>query len=506
MAEPANQKLSFLEKAGYSGGDSAANFVFMTMILFQTNFYTDVFGLSVAAASAILLWPKLWDAAFDPIMGVLADRTRTRWGKFRPWVLWTAVPWAVVMVLAYTTPKGWSLGALIAYAVITNTMLMTLYSMNNMPYSALGGVMTGDLAERTKLNSYRFIAVNIAQFIVGGFTLPLVAKFAVGHDRAHGWQMTMTIWAVLCLVLFLITFFTTKERIQPPPQQTTSAKADFAALLKNNPWKVMFVMTLVHFAILSFRGGALYNYYHNYADKAAMFDFVEKLGLTAPALAADAPKPGGLLEWLGYIVHGDRNNISSSNAADVFNSIVNMIGTATTIIVIILSPSLSRKYGKKAVAVAGFGLAAIGTFAFYLLGPTNVSGMVLLTIIIAICYAPTIPLIWAIYADVADYSEWKTGRRFTGMVFATIGFALKSGLALGQASFLWIMAGFFKYDTKLPGAPDAIAGYRACSGIVVGLLFAICTVLLIVYQLDKRTTIQMADELAERRKKAIAAA
>jgi len=131
MAEPAgkhfHQKLSFLEKAGYSGGDSAANFVFMTMILFQTNFYTDVFGLTAGAAAAILLWPRLWDAFFDPVMGILADRTQTRWGKFRPWILWTAVPWAVVMVLAYTTPKGWSLGALIAYAAITNAMLMTLY-------------------------------------------------------------------------------------------------------------------------------------------------------------------------------------------------------------------------------------------------------------------------------------------------------------------------------------------------------------------------------------------
>ena len=131
------QKLPVFEKIGYSGGDAAANFVFMTMILFQTSFYTDVFGLTASAAAAILLWPRLWDAAFDPIMGVLADRTRTRWGRFRPWVLWTAIPWAVVMVLAYTTPKGWSMGALIAYAAITNTMLMTLYSMNNMPYSAL---------------------------------------------------------------------------------------------------------------------------------------------------------------------------------------------------------------------------------------------------------------------------------------------------------------------------------------------------------------------------------
>src|SRR5271170_8053627 len=208
------QKLSFFEKAGYSAADSAANFVFMTMILFQGNFYTDVFGLTAGAAAAILLWPRLWDAVFDPIMGILADRTHTRWGKFRPWILWTAAPWAIVMILAYTTPKGWSMGALIAYAAITNTMLMTLYSMNNMPYSALGGVMTGDLNERAKLNSFRFVAVNVAQFIVGGFTLPLVAKFAVGHDKQYGWQRTMALWAGVCLVLLLVTFFTTRERIK----------------------------------------------------------------------------------------------------------------------------------------------------------------------------------------------------------------------------------------------------------------------------------------------------
>lgn len=279
------QKLSFLEKAGYSAADAAANFVFMTMILFQLNFYTDVFGLTASAAAAILLWPRLWDAFFDPVMGVLADRTETRWGKFRPWILWTAVPWAVVMILAYTTPHGWSMGAMIAYAGITNTLLMTLYSMNNMPYSALGGVMTGDLNERTRLNSFRFVAVNIAQFIVGGLTLPLVAKFAVGHDRAHGWQVTMAVWAVLCLVLFMVTFLSTRERIKPLVQEKSSPRQDFADLLKNSPWITLVAYTVFNFAMLSYRGGAHYNYYHHYADKAAMFDFVEKLGLTTPDLA-----------------------------------------------------------------------------------------------------------------------------------------------------------------------------------------------------------------------------
>jgi glycoside/pentoside/hexuronide:cation symporter, GPH family len=495
-------KLTVVEKVGYSGADCAANFVFMTMILFQLNFYTDVFGLTASAAAAVLLWPRLWDAVFDPIMGVLADRTNTRWGKFRPWIIWTAVPWSVVMVLAYTTPKGWSMGPLIAYAVITNAMMMTLYSMNNMPYSALGGVITADLHERARLNSYRFIAVNIAQFIVGGFTLPLVAKFSEGHDRQHGWQVTMFIWSIICLVLFLITFFSTRERIKPVVESHAPPKQDFIDLLKNGPWRVMALMTLVHFGILSFRGGALYNYYHQYADKAAMFGFLDHLGLTAAPLVEGAAKPGGLLETLGYIVHGTRDNLANANVADVFNSIANMVGTATMIIGIMASASFARRFGKKAVAVTGFTLSTVNAFAFYLLKPDNVTGMIVMTIVGSIVYAPTIPLIWAMFADVADYSELKTGRRFTGTVFATIGFCLKTGLALGSASFLWIMQGFFDYDTKLPGAANAVTGYRTTASIFVGVLFAICTVLLAIYQLNKRATIDMSDELARRRARA----
>jgi len=201
-------------------------------------------------------------------------------------------------------------------------------------------------------------------------------------------------------------------------------------------------------------------------------------------------------------VHGDRANLGDSNVADVFNSIINMLGTGVTILVILLSPSLAQRFGKKAVAVAGFALSALNAFAYYLLAPTNAVGMIVVTILGAILYAPTIPLVWAIFADVADYSELQTGRRFTGMVFATIGFALKAGLAVGSASFLWIMAGIFGYDTTRPSAPDAIAGYQACTSIVVGLLFAICTALLVVYRLDKRTTLEMAAALAARRAKA----
>ena len=496
-----HQPLSFLEKAGYSAGDAAANLVFMSMVLFQLNFYTDVFGLSANTAAAILLWPRLWDAIFDPVMGVLADRTNTRWGKFRPWVLWTSVPWAVVMVMAYTTPDpswGWSTGMVIAYAGITNTLLMTLYSMNNMPYSALGGVMTADLDERTKLNAFRFVSVNVAQFIVGGFTLPLVAKFAQGHDRAHGWQVTMTIWAVACLVLFLVTFFTTKERVKPIVETHASPKQDFVDLLKNGPWIALVLYTVFHFGLLALRGGAHYNYYHHYVDKAAMFDFLAALGLTTP----DAAPTGGLADTLGYIVHGTRDALASSNVADVFNSIVNMAGFTTTIIVIMLSSGLSARYGKRSVAIVCFSLSTLTACALYLLPPTATWGMVGLQMLGSVVYAPTCAIMWAMYADAADYSEWQTGRRFTGMVFATIGFSLKAGLALGSASLLWLLAGFFGYDTQQPAAPNAIEGYRVASSFVVGALFAACTLCMLGNRLDKRTTLQMADELAQRRQKA----
>ena len=496
MGNSNQTKLSFLEKAGYSAGDAAANFVFMTMVLFQANFYTDVFGISAGAAASILLAARLWDAFFDPLMGVLADRTRTRFGRFRPWVLWTALPWAAAMILAYSTPKGWGMSMMIGYAALTNILLMTLYSMNNMPYSALGGVMTGDVNDRASLNAFRFVSVNVAQFIVGGLTLPLVAKFSVGHDKQHGWQMTMVVWAILCLVLFLITFLTTRERIEPVKEIKSSPKEDFKDLIKNGPWAVMFFMTLIHFALLSFRGSALYNYYHHYADKAALFHFVEKLGLTA---SYGSESNGGILDWLGYIVHGDRAHLETSNIADVANSIINMLGTAVTIVVILLSPSLSKRFGKKAVAVTGFALSGVCALAFSLLKADDVSGMVILTVLGAIFYAPTISLVWAIYADVADYSEWKTGRRFTGIVFATIGFALKTGLALGSSSFLWIMAGFFSYQTQVTPNANTLNGFRFCSGIAVGVMFIACTLLLAIYKINKQLTHQISDELAQRR-------
>lgn len=496
-------KLSIREKVGYSLGDAAANFVFMTMILFQSNFYTDVMGIAVTTAGWVLLIPRVWDAFFDPLMGIVADRTNTRWGRYRPWILMTALPWGVVMYLAYRAPHGWSLGAVVAYAFITNLLLMTLYSANNMPYTALSGVMTGDSYERTSLNAYRFVAVNVAQLIVTGFTLPLVAKFAAAYGegataRATGWQMTLGLWAIVCVACFVITFASTRERIVPDIKHRSSPAQAFGDLLRNRPWIVMFIMTLIHFSILSFRGRAFYDYYHNYADPQAMFAWLSGLGLTAPPILADQAAPGGPLEFLGWIAHGEPSNLAGSNVADVTYSVIGVIEKVIFVVMILLSPKLTARFGKKAVALTGFALMTVVSGLWYFVAPAQVWAMVGMTALGAVCYGPTIPVLWSIFADVADYSEWKTGRSATSIVFATICFALKTGLGVGSFLVLQLLD-WYGYVSGQPQTAEALGGIRLLASFYPTVLFFICSVLLAMYGINKRLTLQIADELAERR-------
>ncbi len=491
MTEAQSQKLSFVEKAGYSLGDAAANFVFMTMILFQLSFYTDTMGIAAASAGTLLLVGRLWDAFFDPIMGVLADRTNTRWGKFRPWVLWTAVPWAVVLVLAYTVP-GFKGTSLVVYATVTNILLMTLYSANNTPYSAMTGVMTGDVNERTTLSSYRFFAAMIAQLVVGGFTLPLVAKFGHG-DNARGWQMTMGLWAVLCVVFFVTTFLTTRERILPPPQQQSSPREDFGNLLRNGPWIAMFVLTLSHFVFVAMRGGTMFYYFNYYVDKPELYAFLRHVGLGNIAAGT-----GGLghylLDTFGLIVNQTRSNVAS-----VGFSFFQISSQVVTIVGVVASAFLARRFGKRTLAIVGFSLATVFLAAFILLPADAIFATYALEWVRALSYAPTIPLIWAMFADVADFAEWKTHRRITGIIFATILFALKTGLSLGGAVAGWLLSGY-GYQANVEQTPHALLGIRMTASVYPAIALAVVVVCLLFYKITKQLNLQIQDELAERRK------
>jgi GPH family glycoside/pentoside/hexuronide:cation symporter len=486
------EKLSVGEKIGYSLGDGAANFVFMTMILFQLSFYTDTLGLAAGVAGTLLLVGRFWDAFFDPMMGTIADRTKTRWGKFRPWVLWTAIPWAVVMVLAYTNP-GFEMTGRIVWALLTNILLMTLYSANNTPYSAMTAVMTGDVNERTSLSSYRFVAAMIAQLVVGGFTLPLVAKFGQG-DSAKGWQMTMGLWAIVCVVAFLITFLTTRERIQPDPEQKMSVKEDFGNLLKNGPWIAMFILTLAHFLVLAMRGGTVFYYFQYYVDKDRLFEFLQTWGL---ANAASGPATGiwhSLLDTFGLIVDPARSNVSS-----VGFSLLNISSQFVTVVGVAFSTALSIRYGKKAVAITGFSLTTMFMAGFIFLPADAIWATYIMDWLRALTYAPTIPLIWAIFADVVDYAEWKFNRRTTGVIYATILFGLKTGLSLGGFLAGWLLA-YYGYVANAVQTQQALWGIRMTVSVYPAIFFGIVIACLSVYKISKQLNLQIQDELAERRR------
>jgi Na+/melibiose symporter-like transporter len=482
-------KLSFAEKAGYSLGDAAANFVFMTMILFQLNFYTDTLGIAAASAGSLLLAGRLWDAFFDPLMGVLADRTETRWGKFRPWVLWTAVPWGIAMVAAYSAP-GLSTTGKVIYACITNIVLMTLYSANNTPYSAMTGVMTADVNERTSLSSFRFVAAMMAQLIVGGFTLPLVAKFGQG-DNAKGWQSTMGLWAVICVVLLLITFLSTRERIKPDPQQKADTKRDFSTLVTTGPWVAMFTLTLSHFIVLALRGGTLSYYFQYYVDQNALYALLERVGL---AHQASAGALAHLQNIFGLTLDASRSNVSS-----VGFSFFNMSSQFVTVAGVLCSTFLAARYGKKAVALVGFSLSTVFMAVFIFLPPTAVGALFLMEYVRVLAYAPTIPLIWAMFADVVDYSEWKTGRRITGVIYATILFALKTGLSLGGAMAGWLLSGY-GYRPNEVQTPTALHGIAMSISVYPAIFFGVVVVCLLFYKIGRKLNLQIQDELAERRK------
>ena len=374
-----SQKLSIREKIGFSLGDGAANFIFQTIMLLQLSFYTDTFGISAVAAGALFLVGRLWGAAVDPVMGAIADRTETKWGKFRPWILWTAVPFGIIGFLAFITPDL-SLTGKLVYAYITYILLMTVYSMNNIPYSALSGVITGDMKQRTSLFSVRFVVVCLATIAIQGFALPMVNHFGKG-DSAKGYGITMGIFAFLAMLFFFITFFTTKERIKPDPRQQTSLKEDIASLFKNKPWVVMFVVFVMMFVFLAIRNGNLLYFFRYYLDTESMTKFMESLdkGML------------GLLGVLGFV--GEKVNI-----ADTAFSIMNIFGQLAAIVGILISNSIAVRFGKRDVFIAGLILATICTILFMAIPFNGVILTLILQILFNFAWGITMPLPWAMMA------------------------------------------------------------------------------------------------------------
>lgn len=443
------QKLSITEKIGYSLGDMAANFIFQTMLSLQLSFYTDTFGLTAAEAGTLFLVVGLGAAAINPIMGVIADRTNTRWGKFRPWLLWTALPFGIIGVLTFTTPNL-SPGGKFFYAYTTYILLRLIYVINNVPYAALTGVITGDPDERTSLSSFRQFFANSAAFIVQSLALPMVLYFGRG-DRAKGYQITMGLFSVLCVVFFMVTFATTKERIQPDPQQKASLTQDLADLFKNGSWIALFLVTTFYFMAISIRGSVMLPFFKYCSGQEQLFSWFNGFGLTSL-----------------------------------------LVGVA-------VSNSLAIRLGKRRLFVLSMMLAAIFNFALIFIPPIATVPIFVSEILRQFAFGWSCPLLWAMIADVADYGEWKTGRRATATVTSAVVFALWVGLALGGALAGWLFS-FYGYVPNSEQTAHSMLGIRLTASVYAGLAFLATAACLFFYPITKELNRKIADDLTERRK------
>lgn len=441
-------KLTLKEKVGYSLGDTASHFVWDMVGFWILIFYTDTYGISAAAAGTIMLIARFWDMISDPIMGVIADRTQTRWGKFRPYILWMALPYGILAVLTFTTPDFGETGKVI-YAGVTYLLLMTVFTAINLPYSSLGAVMTADSLERTELNSYRFGFAFAGQLIVSGTALSLAKFFGNGND-ADGYQITLIFFAVISLVLFLITFITTKERVRPPKNQKESLKEDFKNLLKNRPWLILFGVGVISFVMFALQNLSI-AYYFKY-----------------------------------YI--GDEESVQ----------LFNVIGTIALIATIPFSKWLARKFGKRNVFLGSSLLSGFFFMILYIPGEKDIMSIYVINVLAKMAYAPAVPLLWTMLADTADYSEWKTNRRSTGLVFSAATFAQKAGWGLGGALAGWLLA-IFSFVPNEVQSDIAITGIKLMISVFPGILYMSCALFLYFYSIDKTTEIQMQQELEARK-------
>ena len=475
-----SDKLSIIEKIGYSLGDLAANLVFQTLMTYLAYFYTDIYKLDTNDATAIMFTVGLVAAfGFNPIVGAIADRTNSKWGKFRPWILWTAVPLGIISVMAFSTPDFTYKGKVI-YAVVTYTLLLLLYATSNLPYSALSGVITGNMKERNSISSYRFVAVMFAQFFVQVFMLPIIIYAGEG-DKAVGIEIVMTWLAVIGTIMLLITFLTTRERVVPTEDQKSTIWEDILDLVKNKPWIIMLLITTLTFVSLAMKGGSYVYYFENFIDASELTSFINPV-----------------LEFLSSVGINFFGNDPVSAGFGLFNA----GGIIFMIIGIGLSKALADKYGKRNVFGLFLLIATLFIVLFNFFKPTSIRLIFGAQILHGFFYGITIPLLWAMIADVADYSEWKNNRRATAIIFSAMMVGLKLGLSIGGA-FVTKILDFYGYDASINTiqSPDAILGTKLLVSVYPAIPFFIAVGLLFFYEINKSMENQIEIDLKQRRNK-----
>lgn len=450
------------EKIGYGLGDMASSMFWKLFGSYLMIFYTDVFGMPAAVVGTMFLVTRIWDSAFDPIVGVIADRTQSRWGKFRPYLLYLAIPFALIGILTFMTPDLSDTGKIV-YAYITYSLMMMVYSAINVPYASLLGVISPESKDRNTLSTYRMTFAYIGSFIALLLFMPMVNFFSKDHSEQYGWMMSVVVIAVLCALLFYGCFAWTKERVKPIREQQNSLKTDLSDLLHNRPWWILLGAGIAALVFNSIRDGATV-YYFKY-----------------------------------YIVEEEYASISLFGISFVLSGLYLAVGQAANILGVILAAPLSNSIGKKKTYMGAMLIATVFSVIFYWLDKEELVLIFTFQILISICAGSIFPLLWSMYADCADYSELQTGHRATGLIFSSSSMSQKFGWAIGSAATGWLLA-FFGFEANTIQSAETIHGIK----MFLSWLPAVGTVLSILfislYPLSEERMCEITNQLNAKRK------
>ena len=435
--------IKLTEKIGYGFGDMASSMFWKLFGAYLMIFYTDVFGLPAAVVGTMFLITRIWDSAFDPIVGVVADRTHSRWGKFRPYLLWLAVPFGIIGVLTFVTPDWSPIGKLV-YAYVTYSLMMMIYSAINVPYASLLGVMSPNPKERNTLSTYRMTFAYIGSFIALLLFMPLVNFFSGNSkdlgDQQTGWTMAVVVIAILCIILFFGCFAWTKERVKPIKEAQNPLKEDLKDLFKNKPWWIL-------------------------------------LGAGVAALVFNSIRDGATVYYFKYfVVEEDYATVSFLGMSFVLSGLYLALGQAANIIGVIAAAPVSNRIGKRNTYMWAMIIATVLSVIFYWFDKEDLIWMFVFQALISICAGSIFPLLWSMYADCADYSELKTGNRATGLIFSSSSMSQKFGWAIGTAITGWLL-GFFGFQANAVQSEEAISGIK----MFLSFLPAVGTILSVVF-------------------------
>jgi len=450
-APSAAPRLTLKEKLAYGLGDTASNFFFQAFNIFLAYYYTDVVGIKNTAAVGWLMGTMpIVVASLNPVIGVLSDRTQSRWGKFRPWILWGALPYGFLGYVMFANP-GFSPDGQLIFAYVTYTLMLVAYAAINTPYSALMGVMSASSEDRTSLSTYRFACAFLGALLIGSLVPKLSKFFAhVGGSEAAGFRYTMGIFAVISVAMFLFTFFNTRERVSPPAEQKSSIGADLGVLFRNGPWLVLFFAAFLTLANTGLRSGSGVYYFK-------------------------------------YVV-GDFEGLSAFNFWGFLAFIAGSLAT-----------KLFTKFASRRKLMIGLTiLNALAMASFYVLDPRNVTLLYVMNIFASFVAGPTPAIVWSMYADTADYGEWKFGRRTTGLVFSATVFVQKVGLAIGSAMIGWLLS-HYGYVADAVQTPRSLHGITLLFSVLPGVFALLSGLAIFFYPLEESQVKEIERDLAARK-------